>query len=107
MSCSAVGSFIASTIAMVAVEEPESLYALARSAGPMPEGSAFGETESALTAATSVRNWARQDAKPGAAAAQAWAIVALCAAGAGAAPAFALTRVVVAIPAASATAPTK
>src|SRR4051794_39974111 len=107
MSCSAVGSFIASTIAIVAVLLPLNLYAPARSAGPRPDGSAFGDTASALTAATSVRNWARQVAKPGAAAPQACTVVGLGAAGAGAAPAFWLTTVMVAIPANSATAPTK
>src|SRR5215831_9425424 len=62
------GSSNASTIATVTPAPPELLmaYALCRSAGPKPDGSALAETAAAAPPipATSVRRSARHDAKP-------------------------------------------
>src|SRR5215475_173917 len=61
-SLAAVGSLYASTIATVSPLPPDddSLYALSRSAGPYPDGVAFGTMAFALTAFTSVRMMAKQ-----------------------------------------------
>ena len=59
-----VGSSNASTIATVAAAPPDgSLYALCRSAGPYPDGVAFGAR--ARCGVMSVRRSAKQDAVPG------------------------------------------